>query len=772
MVPHRRVRAGGVHVEIERLGTPFGPGPEEGAGGGALVRREIVEELPDLVVEEFLETEAGPGDALLEGGGAVLHEGPADGTGGLDFGVLLGGEGRAEVGGGEVLVDIVGVLFEDALEIVAGPLERVLDLIREILQGTHGNRFLGRIPRRPVVLRQMRHHHLRVALGTQRPALEHGQPVEHAPLVHVQPRLHVVQGRAHPAQGVVELIAEEALGLAPHFFLVVHDIQVGVHGAGGFGARARFELVNVGVPEEELAREVRFFDAVHVRNVDFPGGAAPDPHQRPVFEHLAPDGARPHQKIVEIQQRLLRGGAEHRNLGIVPGIAGGDLGRGEGSVGESLGRVEVEEALDGRELARTRFEDLLSDDPAEGGAHGGEARAGAPRHLAEEGGVVPLLHQFRVEGGGVREDLRHGGLVARCGQGVPVLEAVRGERPEAEMEQRGPVELGEIAQHHLPRRRRGLLVRPEGQLRGLLHLRDVPLGRGRVRRQVPDLKGVRPRHIDDVFRVVELRHAFDPAEPDHVARVEAVAALVLQDADHARVGRQHGFHLGGGGVLPVPVGHGEGRAEVAEDGAEDAVRQRVDKTRALRPAGVVDRNQVRLGQRDRHHHTRRPLDRPQQLTGRLHQPHLHVLVQLRELPPARRRPPHAPPHVRRRQVEVSTQVRPRRRMGVVQRQALDAREAHVLGDLRAQAGEAHEEHVGGHHAALRLVAHHVELPGVEFFVDFFDVAAAGAGADLDRHVAGARLSFDLDGGHGAICYRSLLFSGKVDRPSQTSPFYS
>lgn len=38
---------------------------------------------------------------------------------------------------------------------------------------------------------------LRVALGAQRAGLEHGQLVEEAALVHIQARVHVVQGGAH-----------------------------------------------------------------------------------------------------------------------------------------------------------------------------------------------------------------------------------------------------------------------------------------------------------------------------------------------------------------------------------------------------------------------------------------------------------------------------------------------------------------------------------------------------------------------------------------------
>ena len=47
---------------------------------------------------------------------------------------------------------------------VPRPLQRVLDLVREVLERADGDRLLGRVPRGPVVFGETRHNDLSVAL--------------------------------------------------------------------------------------------------------------------------------------------------------------------------------------------------------------------------------------------------------------------------------------------------------------------------------------------------------------------------------------------------------------------------------------------------------------------------------------------------------------------------------------------------------------------------------------------------------------------------------
>lgn len=55
-----------IGVKLEWFRAALGPGPERGPAGGLLVRREVVEELLDLVGVLSLPVKPGPGDAVFE----------------------------------------------------------------------------------------------------------------------------------------------------------------------------------------------------------------------------------------------------------------------------------------------------------------------------------------------------------------------------------------------------------------------------------------------------------------------------------------------------------------------------------------------------------------------------------------------------------------------------------------------------------------------------------------------------------------------------------
>ena len=92
-----------------------------------------MEELLDLGRVVLLELEPGPGDALVE------PERPVDEVG-VDLLDLIRLDARRlgrleEVGLAEVRVDGLGRGGEVVVEVLLGPLDRVLDLIREALRG-------------------------------------------------------------------------------------------------------------------------------------------------------------------------------------------------------------------------------------------------------------------------------------------------------------------------------------------------------------------------------------------------------------------------------------------------------------------------------------------------------------------------------------------------------------------------------------------------------------------------------------------------------------
>ena len=155
-------------VKDDRLGTPLGRGPEGGPGGGGLILGKVVEELTHRVVEQLLEGEPGPGHAVVPAARLFVDEHlldklqRLDGLGPLEPHGLL-----EEVCLLQVLLGGQGCLGEGALEQVPGPLQGVLDLVGEVLEGADGDGLLRGIARGAVRLGEVWDDDLGVALGAQ-----------------------------------------------------------------------------------------------------------------------------------------------------------------------------------------------------------------------------------------------------------------------------------------------------------------------------------------------------------------------------------------------------------------------------------------------------------------------------------------------------------------------------------------------------------------------------------------------------------------------------
>ena len=143
-------------VERERRGRPLRARPEGLARRRKLVGREVVQQLRDRVVEALLEAQPRPHDAVVERDGPRVDEARLDLAQRLELRVGLLRELRAELlaRAREVRVHVLGVLHELALVHVARPLQRVLDLVREVLERAHRDALLGRVARRAVPERE------------------------------------------------------------------------------------------------------------------------------------------------------------------------------------------------------------------------------------------------------------------------------------------------------------------------------------------------------------------------------------------------------------------------------------------------------------------------------------------------------------------------------------------------------------------------------------------------------------------------------------------
>lgn len=167
-----------LYVECDGLRATLRTGPEGLSGRSLLIRREIEQQLADLIGILLLEVDTRPLDTVHEGLWSLVNQGS------LEVKVLhynkripvlrynvevthlnrfqyfqwlhsrqlerTFDEGRIR----NVLSGIGGRLFEDTLEHVTRPLQGVLNGIREVLQRTDRDRLLRGILRRAVRFRQ------------------------------------------------------------------------------------------------------------------------------------------------------------------------------------------------------------------------------------------------------------------------------------------------------------------------------------------------------------------------------------------------------------------------------------------------------------------------------------------------------------------------------------------------------------------------------------------------------------------------------------------
>lgn len=183
-----------VGVELERIWGSLRARPEGGAAGGDRVLGEVVQKLLDLVCKLRLKENTGPCNTILKSARSLCCQIVADRLKGFLVVTALLERSFNEVGLRQVQVDGLGGLDEELFKhVLLGPGNRVLNLVGEASNGTHGEFFLGRILRRGVRLCQVGQDNLCVALGTQSSALEQRLSEEDASSVDVGSRFDIVQ---------------------------------------------------------------------------------------------------------------------------------------------------------------------------------------------------------------------------------------------------------------------------------------------------------------------------------------------------------------------------------------------------------------------------------------------------------------------------------------------------------------------------------------------------------------------------------------------------
>mmetsp|Transcript_6328 Transcript_6328/g.13495 ORF Transcript_6328/g.13495 Transcript_6328/m.13495 type:complete len:203 (+) Transcript_6328:2792-3400(+) len=195
--------------------------------------RESVQQLFDRRREQLLKLHARPPCAVLPRRRSLIHRIPLDTLQRTKHRAyaLLAEVVHVRVPTLCVVDDFFGRRAEHAFEKVSRPLQRVLDLVRKVLQRADRNTLFRRVSRRAVALRQVRNHYLHVSFCSERAAFQKRLLVIHAPLIHVQPGLHVIQRVAHARQRLPKSVVEHLLRIRAHTVKVRRDFHIAVHRA-------------------------------------------------------------------------------------------------------------------------------------------------------------------------------------------------------------------------------------------------------------------------------------------------------------------------------------------------------------------------------------------------------------------------------------------------------------------------------------------------------------------------------------------------------------
>lgn len=179
---------------------------------------------------------------------------------------------------------------EASLEVVPGPLDGVLDLVGEVLEGAQGDGFLGWVNDVVVADGIVGDDNLGVALGSEGSTFEEGFLVPHALLVDVLSGLDIVHCVDDEVQAGEEIVVEDYFVFWADSELHALEVGLGVHLpaylAGGLALVAAYVLFS----EQELPVEVADFDVVVVSAVHGAVSLGGQAHQGEHLDEFAAEG--------------------------------------------------------------------------------------------------------------------------------------------------------------------------------------------------------------------------------------------------------------------------------------------------------------------------------------------------------------------------------------------------------------------------------------------------------------------------------------------------
>jgi len=192
----------------------------------------------------------------------------------------------------------------------------VLNLVGEVPQGAHRDRFFWRILRVGIDLSLVGHDHLTVGLGAQSASLKERLGVPRALLINVVSGLNIVDGINHEIKLFPEFIVEDVFCVISHSGLVSLDVEAGVHLLGDGGSSHGLSLAYVSLAEQELSVEVADFNVVVVSHSDV-SFTASNSHEGKGFDVLASESTCTDHESINFSQLLLYFTSVDSNLVIV-----------------------------------------------------------------------------------------------------------------------------------------------------------------------------------------------------------------------------------------------------------------------------------------------------------------------------------------------------------------------------------------------------------------------------------------------------------------------
>lgn len=256
---------------------------------------------------------------------------------------------------------IGGSVGEELVELSAGPLDAMLDLVGEVSQGAHGDGLFRRILGIAVALSLVGHNHLRVSLGAESTRLKERLLVPDATGVDVETSVDVIDSVNNEVKTFPEFVVEDRLGVGANSGHVVLNIKIRVHCLCNSASSLRLGVTNVVLAEQELTVQVGDLDVIVVSDGDVTALSATETHQSKGLDVLASKSTSTNHESLNLQKLVLDFTTEDLDLVIVSAVSGSSVNL---TLGESLEGVVVQPLLQGSVLSGV-FHDFLGDDTSE-----------------------------------------------------------------------------------------------------------------------------------------------------------------------------------------------------------------------------------------------------------------------------------------------------------------------------------------------------------------------------------------------------------------------